>query len=125
SYSSLVTRNATFRVLTVFFSAIRSLPSAPEKSPEFFVSNSAHVCDPVLTIVTDEPLSAADARVNRTRRLLTNVSDAARLERGDVSKFFRCVAPTQAIISSFGLLGGLRTKPLLGREAIFGRNDHK
>ena len=54
-----------------------------------FVSKSAHVCDPVPTIVTDEPLSAADARVNRTTPLLTNVSKAARLERGDVSKFFQ------------------------------------
>lgn len=52
-----------------------------------FVSKSAHVCDPVLTIVTDEPLSAADARVNRTTPLLTNVSNAARWERGDVSLF--------------------------------------
>jgi hypothetical protein len=59
-----------------------------------FVSKSAHVCDPVLTIVTDEPLSAADARVNRTTPLLTNVSNAARLERGDVSQFFRCAAPS-------------------------------
>lgn len=59
----------------------------------------AHVCDQVLTIVSEEPLSAADARVNRTRRLLTNVSNAARLKRGDVSKVFRCAAPTQPLDS--------------------------
>src|SRR5258708_25920681 len=90
-----------FRVLTVFFSTIRLLPSVPEKSPEFFVSNPAHVCDPVLTIVTDEPLSAADARVNKTSPLLTNVSNAARLERGDVSHFFRCAAPSFSSIENY------------------------
>src|SRR5439155_25206282 len=103
SYSSLVTRNATFRVLTVFFSAIRFLPSAPEKSVEFFVINSAHVCNQVLTIVTDELLSMANASVNKTKRLLTNVSDAARLERGDVSKFFRCAAPSCYSLYCFGV----------------------
>ena len=58
------------------------------------VSNSAHVCEQMLTIVNEDRLSAADMRVNKMTRLLTNVSIAARLERGDVSKFFRCAAPT-------------------------------
>jgi len=52
-----------------------------------FVSSYAHVCEQMLTIVNEDSVSAADTCVNRMTRLLTNVSNAARFGRGDVSHF--------------------------------------